>query len=220
MERSTVMLEPGTYGRAELFAILGAKDKTALERKMTRYSIDFTSSGRGNNLVYEIKKLRDPFKVFAILELGCDGNTDFRKLRLFYYHYFNDDYFMAMPDEVKETMLRKEDKTLSRQTIAKYTQRLVFHNLIERNTSEYIYYFAYKDTQRQTEKAEYSQAWREYWADRHNGIDSMTAIFRMRAAYGGVARKQAIPEINGIYNEKIEQLKIYIQQSIENEIQE
>ena len=32
------------------------------------------------------------------------------------------------------------------------------------------------------------------------------AICNMRVKYGGVARKQAIPEINGIYNEKIEYL--------------
>jgi hypothetical protein len=40
----------------------------------------------------------------------------------------------------------------------------------------------------------------------------------MRANYGGVARKQAIPEINGIYNEKIEYMLSLIQESIENEI--
>ena len=42
----------------------------------------------------------------------------------------------------------------------------------------------------------------------------------MRANYGGVARKQAIPEVNGIYNEKIEQMLSCIQKSIENEMEE
>ena len=44
------------------------------------------------------------------------------------------------------------------------------------------------------------------------------AINEMIANYGGVARKQPIPELNGIYNEKIEYLRSLIQQSIENEI--
>lgn len=36
--------------------------------------------------------------------------------------------------------------------------------------------------------------------------------------YGGVARKQAIPDINGIYNDKIEYMMGLIVQSIENEM--
>lgn len=39
----------------------------------------------------------------------------------------------------------------------------------------------------------------------------------MRADFGGVARKQPIPEINGIYNDKIEYMLSLIQQSIESE---
>ena len=41
----------------------------------------------------------------------------------------------------------------------------------------------------------------------------------MRHKYGGVARKQPIPEINGIYNEQIEYMLSLIYQSIENEIE-
>ena len=40
----------------------------------------------------------------------------------------------------------------------------------------------------------------------------------MRENYGGVARKQAIPEINGIYNDVLEEMLNYIQLSIENEM--
>ena len=44
--------------------------------------------------------------------------------------------------------------------------------------------------------------------------------FHFWVKYGGVARKQAIPEINGIYNEKIEYLRSLIQASLENEMGE
>ena len=56
-----------------------------------------------------------------------------------------------------------------------------------------------------------------YWDDLASGLHNRDAIANMRADYGGVARKQPIPEINGIYNEKIEYMLSLIQQSIESE---
>ena len=97
------MLEVGKcYSKPELTEMFGTKDKQGLERKMIGYGIVFSVSGRGESAVYEIQKLNDPFKVFAITELDCGGNTTFEKLRNFYWYYFNDEVFMAMPDEVKE----------------------------------------------------------------------------------------------------------------------
>ena len=125
-----------------------------------------------------------------------------------------------MPDEVKEARMRAEGRPVARQTIANYTYKLQSHNLIERNTKNFIYYFAFKQTQRMTDRAEYLQAWHEYWADIGNGFFYFDAICNMRVKYGGVARKQAIPEINGIYNEKIEYLCSLIQASLENEMGE
>lgn len=213
------MLEIGkNYIKSELSETFGTKDKQGLERKMSGYGITFSVSGRGNNAVYEITDMADPFKIFAITELGFGGNTSFEKLRNFYWYYFNDETFMAMPDEVKEVWMKSENKTITRQTIANYTYKLVSHDMVERNTNNFIYYFAYKQTQRLTDKAEYVQAWKEYWNDISNGICSFDAICNMRTKYGGVARKQAIPEINGIYNDKIEYMLSLIQKSIENEI--
>ena len=206
-----------TYTKPEMSLIFGTKDRQGLERKLERYEIAFDVCGRGESAVYTIKTMADPFKIYAITELDCDGNTDFRKLRTFYWHYFNDEIFMAMPDEVKETMLKYEDKNISRQTIAKYTQKLVNKDMIELNTNNFIYYFAFKGTQRLVEHSEYSQAWKEYWAEMKSSGDYFCAIGRMRDNYGGVARKQPIPEINGIYNEEIELMCSLIQESMENE---
>ena len=106
---------------------------------------------------------------------------------------------------------------VSRQTIATYTRRLEANDLINRNTKNFIYYFAYKQEQRMCDHAEYVQAWYEYWDDIDSGLNSYDAIANMRTDHGGVARKQPIPEINGIYNEKIEYMLSLIQQSIESE---
>ena len=211
------MLEIGrTYPKPELSRIFGTKDKQGLDRKLIRYGIVFDVCGRGERATYTIKAITDPFKVFAITELGFDGNTDFTKLRNFYYHFFEDEIFMAWPDEVKEVRMRKMGQDVSRQTIANYTSRLEANDLINRHTKNFIYYFAHKQEQRITDREEYLQAWYEYWDDIASGLNSFDAIANMITDHGGVARKQPIPEINGIYNEKIEEMLSYIQQSIEN----
>ena len=145
------MLEIGRpYPKPELSQIFGTKDKQGLDRKLIRYGIVFDVCGRGERATYTIKAITDPFKVFAITELGFDGNTDFTKLRNFYYHFFEDEIFMAWPDEVKEVRMRKMGQDVSRQTIANYTSRLEANNLINRHTKNFIYYFARKQEDRKS----------------------------------------------------------------------
>lgn len=212
------MLEVGwVYSKPDLTQMLGTRSKQGIDRKLDRYGVVYEVCGRGESAVYTIKGMADPFKVFAITELGFDANTDFTKLRNFYYHFFEDEVFMAMPDEVKEVRMRKMGLDVSRQTIANYTRRLETNNLINRYTKNYIYYFANKSEQRLCDHAEYVEAWRNYWDDIESGLNCYDAIANMRTDHGGVARKQPIPEINGIYNEKIEYLLSLIQQSIESE---
>lgn len=214
------MLEVKKYKKPELTAMFGTKDLQGLKRKLDRYGVIYKVAGRGEKAEFTITEITDEFKVFCITELGFDGATDFEKLLFFYYAYFNDEEFMAMPDEVKETRTEEKGKKVSRQTIANYVAKLDAKNLINKNTTNYIYYFAFEHTQRITDKAEYSQAWKEYRGCIENKVSSYTAIKLMRSKYGGVARKQAIPEINGIYNDKIEYLQNLIQKSIEKRIKD
>jgi hypothetical protein len=212
------MLELRDYSKAELVEIFGTEDAQGLKRKLQRYGIKFQTTGRGQNLTFTITETADPFKVFCIDELGYDGRTDFVKLRNFLYCFLNDDEFRAMPDEVKEQRMKESGKPMCRQTIAGYIAKLDAQNLIDRNSGEYIYYFAYKDTQRIATRQEYSEAWKEYWEAKAAGANSMEAIGFMRFLHGGVARKQAIPQINGIFLEKLNRLNAAICQSIENEL--
>ena len=115
-----------------------------------------------------------------------------------------------MPDEVKEVLTEELGNRITRQTIATYTAKLEQNNLIDRNTKNYIYYFAFKQTQRMVEKEEYLKAWHEHWERRKEGMDNYSSIMTMFADYGGVARKQAIPEINGIYTKQIEYLNTLV----------
>ena len=207
-----------SYAKQELSQMLGTRTKQGIDRKLQRYGVGFAVCGRGEAATYTILSICDRFKIYAILELGCAGTTDFRKLRNVYYHFFEDEVFRAMPDEVKEVRLHEIGEGVSRQAIAGYIQKLEKREMISRHTDNYIYYFAIGQKQRIVERAEYTTAWREYWRDRHFGLDSGEAIFRMFTKYQGVARKQAIPAINGIYNKEIEYMLTLIQESIENEI--
>ena len=212
------MLEIGcVYSKPELTQMLGTRSKQGIDRKLDRYGVVYEVCGRGERAVYTVKGMADPFKVFAITELGYDANTDFTKLRNFYYHFFEDEEFRAMPDEVKEVRMRKMGHDVSRQTIATYTRKLEDNELISRNTRDFIYYFAYKQTQRICDRSEYVQAWFEYWDDIESGLNCYDAIANMMTDHGGVARKQPIPEVNGIYNAKIEYKLSRIQQSIESD---
>lgn len=99
---------------------------------------------------------------------------------------------MAMPDEVKEARLHKIGEGVSRQAIAGYIQKLEQRNMITRHTNNFIYYFAFRQEQRIVERAEYLDAWHEYWADRDVGFDSYTAICRMQQRYGTAAADYVI----------------------------
>ena len=212
------MLEIRNYTKPEMTAMFGTRNMANLRRKMEGYGIVFDVNGRGENAIFTIKDITDPFRIYCITELGYDGRTDFKKLLFFMYYFFNDIEFRTMPDEVKEARTEEQGRKITRQAIAGYTAKLDRNNLVDRNTNQYIYYFAIKQTQRIVEKDEYLQAWHEHWDRRKNGMDNYPSIMKMFEDYGGVARKQTIPEINGIYNEQIEYLNTLILQSIEKEI--
>ncbi len=219
-ERNESMLElMKSYTKPEMTAMFGTRDMQGLQRKVERNGVSFDVVGRGESAIFTITNIENPFKIYCITELGFDGHADFYKIRNYYYYYFNDIEFRAMPNEVQENRMRLVHKGVSRQTIAGYLQKLYRRNFIELNTNNFVYYFAFKDKQRIVEKEEYLAAWREYWKDIKNGHSSYEAIYNMRSAFDGVARKQEIPEINGIYNKEIEFLRSLIQEDIERELE-
>ncbi len=208
-----------SYTKPEMTAMFGTRDMQGLQRKVERNGVSFDVVGRGESAIFTITNIENPFKIYCITELGFDGHTDFYKLRNYYYYYFNDIEFRAMPNEVQENRMRLVHKDVSRQTIAGYLQKLYRKNFIELNTDDYVYYFAFKNRQRIVEKEEYLAAWHEYWKNIREGHSNYEAIYNMRNNFDGVARKQAIPEINGIYNQEIEFLRSLIQEDIERELE-
>ena len=94
------MIELRSYKRAELSAILNTNSRQGMLRKLDRWGVSYTDEGRGNNLVITITEIANPFKVYCITELDFDAGCDFQKVRNLLYYFFNDEEFMAMPDEV------------------------------------------------------------------------------------------------------------------------
>ena len=109
------MLELRVYGKTELSEMFGTAGMQALQRKMERYGIAFEVNGRGENAVFTIKEIEDPFKIYCITELDFDGRTDFVKVRNFLHYFFNDDEFMAMYeqyevfDDLEEEFMEMEE---------------------------------------------------------------------------------------------------------------
>lgn len=212
------MLELKRYTKAELVAILHTKSKQGLTRKLDRYGITYTTDGWGDNLCITLTAIPNKFKIFCITELDFPAQCDFYKLRNFFFYFFaDDDTFRSMPDEVIETILTERGKRISRQTIAGWKSRLDQLGIIQISATDYIYYFAFRQHQRISDHAEYARAWSEYFYNMHNGTSSYDAIEIMRYDYGGVARKQPIAELNGIYNDVVRTLQNLIYESIEEE---
>ena len=77
LERENTMLANNKdYPIAEMEKLLKTKGKQNIDRKLQRYGIDFPSVGRGTALVYTIKHIPDPFKVYAIVKYFCLGNSE------------------------------------------------------------------------------------------------------------------------------------------------
>lgn len=214
------MIELRNYGKSELAQILGTNDRQGMIRKLDSWGVLHDEPrGRGEYMTVNITGFQDIFKVYALAELGVHPNTDFKKLRDFYYYFLNDEEFAAMPDEVKERRMESEGKYVSRQTIATYTRKLEEKGVFMLDSKNYIYYFVHKKQYRIAERKEYLSAWRQYWDDKESGLDSAQAIYMMKQTHGGVARKQPIPQFNGIYNDIRNTINDYIQESYEREIE-
>ena len=58
------MIEERKYKISELSAVLGTNGKDNIEGKLQRYNIEYTVTGRGNDIVFDITAVNDKLKVF------------------------------------------------------------------------------------------------------------------------------------------------------------
>ena len=218
LKKEKNMLEIRPYPYAELSQMMGTHDPEGIRRRLERWGVAFTEDGRKPQITYNIEKISDPFKVYCMLDLNYAPQTNFTKLAYFFYYFLNDDDFQRLPDERLEVLMRERDHPVSRQTIANYFRRLEDIDLISRNGGDYHYYFARKANLREATREEYSRAWREYWQAKAEGCPSREAISTMCYQHGGIARKQAIVDLNGIYMNTFNDINNMVCQRIQAEI--
>ena len=207
------MLKLQAYKVNELKEMFHINRTSNLERSLKTYGVEFTKSGSGENTTYTITAINDELKIFCISELGFAPQTEMRKLTFFLYYFLNVEDFVNLPDQAKEQYMKDSNRYVSRQTIARYIQKLIHANYVARSDN-FIYYFVYKGVRKPTDKETYCKAWCEYFKDKENGYDSSMAIFNMIANYGGYAQKYAPTEQNAIYEDNINYLNELVLEKI------
>ena len=204
------MLKVGTYSIVELREILGTKDKQATDRKLTRYGVEYSSSGRGDSRVYTITNIPDPFKVYCVRVLGIPAQADFDKIRNLYYYFFCVEGFSDLPYIEMEKVMEIEGVPASRHVASKWISYLRHLDYINFTGSECDYYAISRDSSnnricKEITRAEYNRAWSIYfeWRDQEGcGL----AYARMYNTIGGHPYKKPIFRENALKCAEIQEL--------------
>lgn len=184
------MLEVRQYTRNEVAEILHTRDNQGIQRKLDRWGIKFSVTGRGDNRVYIIQKIPEKceFKILCMTDLGMNPQTDFTLFRNFVYYFMNDPDFRWLPDTALEQKMTEHGSHISQQTIRAYKRCMERANLTVEDG--YVYYFAAHGNRRIVEVEEYKAAWAEYWEYRER-LDHAEAMARIFKKYGGYPKKSS-----------------------------
>ena len=215
------MIEIREYKIAEMAEILGTRNRQGIRRKLTRYGCEFEETGRGKSVVFNILTAPDEFKMFCITELNIPAQVDLRRLKMFYYAFFEDEDFMTMPDVDKEIYMSDEFEHVSRQTIRNWVRYLERENLIMRDSDDCNYYAVnrYPNGERYLtpiSREIYKEGWRVYW-EHAKEYDSSYAYYKASKIWGGAACRTPKIIINGIEWARTKRLKEIIIDSMLNE---
>ena len=204
------MLEIRNYSIAELRELLGTKDKQGIDRKLTGYGVEFTSSGWADNRIYTITAISNPFKLYAITILGIPAQADFTKIQNLYFYFFCVDGFADWPMVEMEAILEEDGKKISSKTISKWLKYLEHLDYINFSQGEFTYYAIYKTTDgtqlyREISREKYLEGWRIYFESRdEEGCES--AYIKLRNHIGGHPYKRPSVDYNIAYTDEIAEL--------------
>ena len=213
------MIEIREYKIAELVEILGTRDRQGIRRKLTRYGCDFEETGWGKNVVFNIMTAPDKFNIFCITELNIPAQVDLRRLKMFYYVFFEDEDFMIMSDVDREAYMEEHYEHISRQTIRNWIGYLERANLIDRDTIDCRYCAVNKLSDgkkivKDISREIYKKGWAEYWRCIEEYEDSYYAFNMACDIWGGTVCRIPRITINGIEWSKIQKLKNIIVESM------
>lgn len=204
------MLEVRDYSIVELRELLGTKDKQGIDRKLTGYGVEFTSSGWADNRIYTITAISTPFKLYAITKLGIPAQADFTKIQNLYFYFFCVDGFADWPMVEMEAILEEDGKKISSKTISKWLKYLEHLDYVKFSQCEFTYYAIYKTTDgtqlyREISREKYLEGWRIYFDSRdEEGCES--AYIKLRNHIGGHPYKRPSVDYNIAYTDEIAEL--------------
>ena len=204
------MLEIRDYNIAELRELFGTKDKQGIDRKLTGYGVEFTSSGWGDNRIYTITAIPNSFKLYAITKLGIPAQADFTKIQNLYFYFFCVDGFADWPMVEMEAILEEDGKKISPKTISKWLHYLERLDYVKFSQCEFTYYAIYKTTNgtqlyREISRETYLEGWRIYFDSRdEEGCES--AYIKLRNHIGGHPYKRPSVDYNIAYTAEIAEL--------------
>lgn len=180
------MLKAGnTYTYAEMARYFRTSDRQGIRRKLDRYT-RYSVSGRGEETLYNIIDIPDPFRLYAINNMRYSPQTDFDKLAKYLYYFMNDEEFRRWPDSIVAELMRERGCYVSRQTIGNYKEKLVDGIAIEDiDDDTATYYFSYNDYIRECTREEYKAAWKEFWELYEAKGKDWNVMRRIIEKYGG-----------------------------------
>lgn len=204
------MLEIKEYTIKELSEILNSRGKQAIDRKLERYGIQFDSFGRGENRIYDIKEIPDPFKIFCITEMRVPAVVNFEKFRIFCYYFLCDDDFIRVPILEMVNILSIDGVAVSRQAIRKWIRYFERVNYILLDTTNCTYYAITESLEGRKcytpiPREEYSKAWGLYWGNLEE-YGARSAYQKMWNYLGGHPHKHPNIIQNGIYEQQLDTL--------------
>ena len=204
------MLEIRNYSIAELRVLLGTKDKQGIDRKLTGYGVEFTSSGWADNRIYTITAIPNPFKLYAITKLGIPAQADFTKIQNLYFYFFCVDGFAEWPMVEMEAILEEDGKRVSPKTISKWLKYLEHLDYINFALGDFTYYAIYKTANgtklyKEISMETYLEGWRIYF-DSRDEEGCGCAYIKLCNHIGGHPYKRPAATHNAFYTAEIAEL--------------
>jgi len=206
------MLETKDYIIGELETILNSRGKQAVDRKLARYGIEFSSHGGGISRVYSLLKINDPFKVFCITEFGMAANCDFDRMRYFFYFLLCGEWLESLPIvQMPEFLAKEVNIQVSRQTLAAWMQKLNASTYFMFSDSDVKYYKRKNDDAggcicTEIDHGSYKKAWQIYFGVKEKTGDTRFAYCRMYEFLDGHPFKKQILKANAFFLKEIDYL--------------
>lgn len=218
------MIEEKEYTLQELQEYLRTERPDSIMSKLQTLECEYEKIGRGNNVVFRITKVPNRIKEICIYNLGIPPQTDFEKLKWFFYFYFENEEFRTLPYKAMERKLELFGKPIARQTFGKWINSLEEANLIMFDEDDCNYYASGFDNKGvyycyPSNEEFYKEAWCKFWRDMNrNEGNYAKALFNMKQSYLGKALKRPKPKENALTYSTLEALKNAVNEEVAKEL--